>query len=222
VNVNTTLAIVDPELTVGLPPETTAHTGLDALAHATEAYTSNAANIHSDLYALGAIRKIAESLVLSYKNPENIDYRSEMAIAANWAGMAFRDPLTHMGHAIGDAFSVEFHTPHGQSCALGLAEVMRFVAPHAPERMADIAAALGIKLNGGESGETLGGLVADAIYGLMRAMNVKSLQQLGAAREQVTGLAKAVAESHLSSYCPTEVTQESAAEVLGRVFDAYK
>ncbi|MDR0916387.1 MAG: iron-containing alcohol dehydrogenase [Oscillospiraceae bacterium] len=222
VYVNTTLAVVDPELMLTLPPAVTAHTGLDALAHAVEAYTSNCANIHADLYALGAIRKIAGSLVLSYQHPDNIEYRSEMAIAANWAGMAFRDPLTHMGHAIGDAFSVAFHTPHGHSCALGLAEVMRFVAPFVPERMADIAAALGLELRGNESGETLGNMVADAIYGMMRAMNVQSLHELGATREQVVALAPSVADSHLSSYCPTPVTVEVAEMVLGRVWDGYR
>ncbi|MDR0862546.1 MAG: iron-containing alcohol dehydrogenase [Oscillospiraceae bacterium] len=221
VYVNTTLAVVDPELMVSLPLEETANTGLDALAHATESYTSNCANVHADYYGLGAIRKIAESLVLSYQHPDNIEYRSEMALAANWAGMAFRDPLTHMAHAIGDALSVAFHTPHGQSCSLGLAETMRFVAPFVPERMADIARAMGIALTGGEDGARLGDMVAEAIYGMMRAMNVKSLRELGATREQVTGLAQAVADSHLTGYCPTAVTVDVAERLLGKVFDFY-
>ena len=89
VYVRTTLAVVDPELTVTLPLQETANTGLDALAHATEALTSKDSNVHSDYLAIGAIEKIAKYLVKSWQNPKDLEARTNMAIAANWAGAAF-------------------------------------------------------------------------------------------------------------------------------------
>ncbi|MDR3209307.1 MAG: iron-containing alcohol dehydrogenase, partial [Oscillospiraceae bacterium] len=122
--VNTTLAIVDPELTVTLPRYETVNTGLDALAHAAEAMTVRAWNYHSDLFGEAAIRKIRRNLYTAWSEPENMAARSEMSLAANWAGLAFNNPITHVGHASADAFSCRVHTPHGLGCALALPETL--------------------------------------------------------------------------------------------------
>jgi alcohol dehydrogenase class IV len=217
--VNTSLAIVDPELTVTLPKYETANTGLDAFSHAAEAMTVKAWNYHSDLFGEAAIRKICANLYTAWSEPDNIEARGEMLLAANFAGLAFNNPITHIGHAIADAFSCHFHTPHGLGCALALPETMAFVAPAVPERMRVIAGAMGLSLTGAESGEQLGKLVADGIRGMMRSMEMKSLRDLGYTREQVVALAPDVVANHLSDFCPIEVTQERAEYVLGRVFD---
>lgn len=222
VYVKTTLAVVDPELTVTLPQQETANTGLDALAHATEALTSKDANIHSDYLAVGAIEKIAKYLLRSWKNPNDLEARTNMAIAANWAGAAFADPMCHVGHALGDAFGCNFHTYHGHSCSLGLSEVMRLVAPVVPEKMAVIAKAMGLDVIGTETGEELGEMVTGFIYSLMREMNFVSLKSMGITREQVVAVAAEVADSHLSSYCPVEITLERAQDMLGKIYDNYQ
>ena len=219
---NTTLAIVDPQFTVTLPRKETANTGLDALAHATEALTSKGADIHSDLFAVAAIEKIAENLYRSWSEPENIEARTNMAVAANWAGLAFDCPMCHLPHAIGDAFGCHFHTEHGHSCSLGLAEGMRLVAPVVPEKMAIIARAMGISLKGSETGVELGDMVADWIYSLMRKMDFVSLHSMGISREEVVACAKDVAVSHLVAYSPVPITEEVAANVLGRLYDTYQ
>lgn len=222
VYVNTTLAIVDPELTVTLPKQETANTGLDALAHATECLTSKDANVHSDHLAVGAIEKIAKYLLRAWENPTDMEARTNMAIAANWAGSAFADPMCHVGHAIGDAFGCNFHTYHGHSCSLGLSELMKLVAPVVPEKMAVIAKAMGLDVKGNESGKELGDMVANFIYDLMRKMNFVSLKSLGITREQVVGVAQEVVDSHLSSYCPVTLTIESARELMGNIYDNYQ
>ena len=222
VYVKTTLAIVDPELTVTLPKQETANTGLDALAHATEALTSKDANVHSDYLAVGAIEKIAKYLLRSWQNPNDMEARTNMAIAANWAGSAFADPMCHVGHAIGDAFGCNFHTYHGHSCSLGLSELMRLVAPVVPEKMAVIAKAMGLEVCGTETGKELGDMVAEFIYDLMRKMNFVSLKSLGITREQVVGVAQEVVDSHLSSYCPVTLTTELAEKLMGDIYDNYQ
>lgn len=220
--VRTTLAIIDPTFTVTLPRQETANTGLDALAHATEALTSKDANVHSDYYAVGAIKKIGAYLLKSWQEPKNLEYRTNMATAANWAGLAFADPMCHLGHAIGDAFGCNFHTHHGHSCSLGLAEVMRLVAPVVPEKMAIVANAMGLPVKGGETGAELGDMVADFIYGLMRQMEFVSLKSMGISRERVVACAQEVVDNHLSGYAPLKITLEIAQDILGKIYDNYQ
>ena len=222
VNVNTTLAVVDPELTVTLPPLYTATTGLDALAHATEGITANTSNLHATYMGLGAVRKITDHLVECYNNPTDINARTEMAIAADWGGLAFNNPLTHASHAMGDAFGCHFHTPHGLSCSLGLADTMRLVAEVRKDDMRAIAEAMRIELRGDETGKELGDLVAEKIFGMMHAMNMPSLKSLGYSREEVVALAKDVTENHLSTHSPVPITLEVAEKLLGDVYDNYQ
>jgi 1,3-propanediol dehydrogenase len=219
--VNTTLAIVDPELTVTLPRYETVNTGLDAFSHAAEAMTVRAWNYHSDLFGEAAIRKITKNLYAAYTDPDNIEARSEMALAANWAGLAFNNPVTHVGHACADAFSCHFHTPHGLGCALALPETLALVAPAVPERMRVIARAMELPLRGDETGARLGSLVADALRGMMRKMEMKSLSALGYSRSDVIGFARDVTENHLSEYCPVDVTFDVAQGLLGSIYDSY-
>ena len=220
--VNTTCAIVDPELTFTLPPYETANTGLDALSHAIESLTVNQWNYHSDLFAEGAIRKIWKNLYTAYSEPQDLAARSEMALAANWAGMAFNNPITHVGHSIADALSCEYHTPHGLGCALALPEVVTMVAPPYPDRVRTIANAMELKTSGNETAEQLGTLVAEEIRALMHRMNVPSLKSLGYDRETVLSLAQEVVDNHLSTFSPVEITPELAAKLLANVYDLYQ
>jgi alcohol dehydrogenase class IV len=220
--VNTTCAIVDPELTLTLPKSETASTGLDALSHAMEAMTGLNANPHSDLVGEAAVRKIAQNLPTAYHQPDNIEARSEMALAANFAGLAFNDPITHVGHSIADALSCRFHTSHGYNCAVALPPAMKLVAPVVPDKMRAIASAMGVPLTGSESGEELGLLTADAIRALMRAVEIPSLKARGFLREDVLSLAPDVVSNHLASYCPVKITEDVANMLLAEVYDDYQ
>jgi alcohol dehydrogenase len=220
--VNTNFAIVDPELTMSLPKRETANTGLDALAHATEALTSVDSNPHSDIVGEAAIRKIAKYLVTAYNEPDNVEARTEMMLAANLAGLAFNDPLTHVGHAAADALSGHFHTPHGYGCGICLPAAMKISGPAVPEKMQTIADALGVKLTGKETGEQLGDLVAGKIRELMRAVGLKSLKEMGFKREDVLSFVPDVVSSHLCNHCPVKIDDAKAKEVLADIYDSYQ
>ncbi|NLA87853.1 MAG: iron-containing alcohol dehydrogenase [Clostridiales bacterium] len=220
--VNTTYAIVDPELTLTLPKGVTAHTGLDALSHAAEGMTTTLWGPHSDVFGEAAIRRIAKHLAVAYNEPSNKEARTEMMLAANFAGLAFNDPITHVGHACADALSCHFHTPHGYNCGSCLPAAMKVIAPAVPEKMAVIADALGIKLSGNETGEQLGDLVADKIRELMRTVGVKSLKEMGFKREDVLSFVPDVVSNHLSTYCPVEITEDVAREILADIYDGYQ
>lgn len=219
--VNTTYAIVDPELTLTLPKNQTATTGMDALSHAMEAMTGKNPNPHSDLVGEAAIRKIAKYLPVVCEEPDNVEARTEMSLAATFAGLAFNDPITHVGHSIADALSCRFHTPHGYNCAVALPAAMRLVAPALPEKMRVIAEAMGASLTGSESGEELGDIVAGKILELMRKIGIEPLSKYAPSREEVLKLAPEVVSNHLSSYCPVTITEDVAAKLLAEVYDNY-
>ena len=220
--VNTTYAIVDPELTLTLPKSVTAHTGLDALSHAAEGMTTKMWGPHSDVFGEAAIRKIAKYFVVAYNEPSNKEARTEMMLAANFGGLAFSDPLTHVGHACADALSCHFHTPHGYNCGICLPAAMKVIAPAVPEKMAVIADALGINLSGKETGAQLGDLVAGKMRELMHAVGLKSLKEMGFKREDVLSFVPDVVSNHLSSYSPVEITEDVAREVLADIYDSYQ
>ena len=220
--VNTTYAVVDPELTLTLPRRETANTGLDALSHACEGMTTIMWGPHSDVFGEAAIKKIAKNLVLAYNEPSNREARTEMMLAANFAGLAFNDPITHVGHACADALSVHYHTPHGYNCGICLPSAMKLIAPAVPEKMRVIAEALGVALTGGESGEALGNLVAGKIRELMRAVGIKSLKEMGFKREDVVSFVPDVTSSHLSTYCPVKIDDDTAREILADIYDGYQ
>ncbi|WP_010531795.1 iron-containing alcohol dehydrogenase [Lentibacillus jeotgali] len=136
-------AILDPELTVSLPENFTAFTGLDALTHAIEAYVSNKASRMTDLYALEAIQMIGKSLPAVYENGADLEERENMLLASCYAGIAFSNSSTNLAHAAARPLGARFHIPHGLSVALLLPFVIRFGLESAVDRYADIAIALG-------------------------------------------------------------------------------
>ena len=220
--VNTDLAVVDPELTFRLPKDVTANTGLDALSHAAECVTSNVTNPHNQLFGCAAIRKIVDNLYTAWSEPDNVEARTEMALAANWAGIAFAETMCHVGHALADGMSIAFHTPHGFNCAQALPVALEYAAPAVPKEIRMVAEAMRIPMTGEETAEQVGHMVADAIWALMRKLEVKSFKELGYTREQVLQIADEGAFSHLSTYCPVPVTKEAALEMAGRIYDHYQ
>jgi alcohol dehydrogenase class IV len=219
---NTSLAILDPELTLSLPAVITANTGLDALSHAMEAMTTNQHNVHSDLFAKAAIEKITTWLPIAVREPQNLEARSEMMLASNWAGFAFNNPITHVGHAIADALSVKYHTPHGYNCALALPAAIAFVASALPEQLAQIASAMGLSRQAVyelKAHNELGEAVSDMIRQLINEVQLLPLTSVAPNREEVIALAPDVIANHLCSFSPIPVTLKDAERLLGIIYD---
>jgi alcohol dehydrogenase class IV len=138
------LAILDPELTVSMPPKLTATTGMDALTHAIEAYVDKEWSPASDALALHAIKLISENILLACAHPDNLQARGGMLIGSFLAGVAFSHSMVGMTHGISHALGGVYHIPHGLANALVLPEVMEYNLESQPDRYADIAVALGI------------------------------------------------------------------------------
>ncbi|MDE5605009.1 MAG: iron-containing alcohol dehydrogenase, partial [Eubacterium sp.] len=137
-----TLAIDDPAFTLTAPPAVTAATGLDALCHATEAYTSKKAQPLTDDLAISAVKRIFKNLPIVYKEPKNIEARAEMSLAALEAGVAFNNASVTIIHGMSRPIGALFHVPHGLSNAMLLSECFSFALDGAYDRFADLGRAI--------------------------------------------------------------------------------
>lgn len=147
------LALLDPTLTVGMPPHLTAATGLDASVHAIEAATNRRRNPISSALALGAVRSLRRWLAVAAAEPGNLEARGEVLIAATNAGMAFDVAGLGIAHAIGHALGETAGVHHGRAVALALNATMANGAQAAPDAFAQVAEALGVDTRGMASHE---------------------------------------------------------------------
>ena len=137
-------ALLDPALTVKLPPRLTAATGMDALTHAIEAFTSLARNPLTDGVALHAIRLIAQWLPRAVEHGDDLVARGQMMLAANLAGVAFNSSGVGLAHAMAHVIGARHHVHHGTANAIVLPHAMRFNADELEGRIAEIGRALGV------------------------------------------------------------------------------
>ncbi|MEM6833861.1 MAG: iron-containing alcohol dehydrogenase, partial [Pseudomonadota bacterium] len=121
------VALLDPQLTIGLPPHITAATGIDAMVHAIEAFTSlHKKNPISDALAIKALSLLAKGVPAAYADGENLEARGDALLGASLAGMAFANAPVAAVHALAYPIGARFHVPHGVSNALVLPHVLRF------------------------------------------------------------------------------------------------
>ena len=138
-------AVLDPELTVGLPPKVTSTTGMDALCHAVECYTNNTYNSKLEKkLAEDAVKLIYDNLYTAYCDGSNLEARQNMQKAAFYAGRAFTRGCVGYVHAIGHTLGGLYGTPHGLAMSVILPHVMRQFGSAAHERLARLAEVCGM------------------------------------------------------------------------------
>jgi len=142
------VALIDPELTYSLPPQLTAATGIDALAHAIECYTCRVAQPISDALAISAVRLIASALPTATADGTNAEARTAMALGSVMAGMAFGNADVGAVHCMAESVGGLFDTPHGLAVAAFLPVVTEYNSIADPAKHADIARALGVEATG--------------------------------------------------------------------------
>ena len=140
-----TAAIVDPLLSIGVPPRTTMCTGLDAMAHALEGYWSKNHQPIPDLTAIQAVRLILENLEKAYRHGDDREARGNMALAALLGGLSFALPKTAASHACSYPLSEDYHLPHGEACAFTLDSLVKI---NADERLEYLCRAVGLSGTG--------------------------------------------------------------------------
>ena len=137
------IAVDDPRFTMTAPPAITAATGLDALCHAAEAYTSRKAQPMTDTLAISAVKRIFQYLPICYSKGEDAQARMQMSLAALEAGIAFNNASVTVIHGMSRPIGALFHVPHGVSNAMLLPACFAYVYREAADRFADLGRAIG-------------------------------------------------------------------------------
>lgn len=164
-------ALLDPELTLSLPPHLTATTGIDAFTHAIEAYVSLASHPVSDMYAQEAIGLISANLGLAYANGNNLEARSAMLLGSLLAGKALATAGVGMVHAMSYPLGGMFRIPHGLANAVLLPYVVEYNIMASPEKYARVAELMGYHVNGftyREAGRT----TVEALFEMNREVGI--------------------------------------------------
>ncbi|MHB9059735.1 MAG: iron-containing alcohol dehydrogenase [Bacillota bacterium] len=211
------LAVLDPEMTLGLPPGLTASTGMDALTHAVEAYLSVSANPISDGLALYAIRVINQWLPRATLVGSSVEARYWMLIGSNLAGAAFSNSLVGCVHAMAHALGGLFDVPHGLANAILLAPGLEYNLDVVAGRIAELAPSFGVRPAGSEE-ET-----ARAVIGAVRALAQSCglparLRDAGVKEGDLAEAAEAAAMDGAIFTNPRPATAEELLEVLKKVF----
>lgn len=161
------IAIVDPQFATEMPPGLTAQTGMDALTHSVEGFTSSWKNDISDGLCIKAIQLVFQYLPRAYKNGQDMEAREKMANAACIAGMGFINSMCAMAHAAGHSLGAVFHTPHGRAVGLFLPYTIEFVGDVREELWAEIAYSIRLDV---PKGKKAGPILVEAIRGLARSI----------------------------------------------------
>jgi alcohol dehydrogenase class IV len=212
------LVIVDPVLTVGMPPSITAETGMDALCHCIEAYTNKFAHTLIDLYALEGVRLIAGSLLKAYRDGSDMQARTDLSIGSYYGGLCLGPVNTSAVHALSYPLGGEYHIPHGLANAILLPAVFEFNAPADVKKHAQIAAALGIDSSLPQT--EMIRLAVEKLTELLEDCKVPTkLSALGIDKSSVDGLAaKAMGVQRLLKNNPRELTLEDAKSIYHKLF----
>lgn len=213
------VAILDPTLTLGLPPYPTAATGMDVLAHAAEALTIKRNwNEYSAMFAEKAISLLVENLPLAVEDGSNLVARENMMLAATYAGIAFTDATVHMAHGIGHSLGAKFHVPHGSACAIALPSVMKYVAKTDPKNVRRVGNAMGLNLSEDLSAEEIGQAVADAMYALNTKVGIPTLQELKIGRDNFADVVDLVIMDTTYFYYPTKANKRNLLAMLEEAY----
>ena len=202
------VAIVDPALTLSLPPGLTASTGMDALCHAVEGYTSLKATPFTDMVHREAIRRVARSLRTAVNRGDDIDARQDMSLAATLTGIGLVASSATAVHAMAYALEGNFHVAHGDACAALLPSVAKFNAGTEVEKFREIAMLLGEDVEGLPPGDAAL-RAGEAIVLLARDVKMPTLRQIGVTEKDLGKLAEvAITVKRLMDNNPRVLTFE--------------
>ncbi|GJJ02508.1 alcohol dehydrogenase [Duganella rhizosphaerae] len=205
------LALLDAELTIGLPPMVTAATGIDAMVHAIEAYTSrHKKNPLSDIFARKALGLLSANLIRACENGRDLAARQAMLLGAMLAGQAFSNAPVAAVHALAYPIGGIFHVPHGLSNSLVLPHVLRFNAPEAAALYAELAEIVVPEVSGSVEARAEALVVAMQQIATITGIE-RTLQQVGIRETDLDRLADdAMLQTRLLGNNPRTVTRDDA------------
>ncbi|PSQ10855.1 alcohol dehydrogenase [Halobacteriales archaeon QS_5_70_15] len=224
-NVVPQVAIEDPELVTSLPQSHTAFTGIDALTHAIEAYTSVKSHSVTDEFAENSIRRIADSFLKSWANGDDVDARMDMMIAQLQAGQAFGNSSVALVHGMARPFGAQLHVPHGLANGLILPYVVEFSTIAAPEKYANVARILGAA-DESDGTRDAADMASEAIFRMCEDVKLASyLEDFGEvpSREEYLDVVGTMTQDAIDSGSPDnnprKPTREEIEELFVKIYD---
>lgn len=216
------IAVVDGSLGISAPKTVTASTGLDALTHAVEAYTSRRAQPLTDSVCISAVKRLFSYLPRTFKDGNDLKARKETAIAALEAGIAINNSSVTIVHGMSRPIGALYHVPHGLSNAMLLYKCMSFAKDGAISRFAELARAIGKALPDTDD-STAADLFLDALGELCKALEVPTLKEYGIERQDFFKNIDKMADDALASGSPAntvkEVTKADVVNIYRSLFD---
>lgn len=215
------LAIVDSSFTVGAPKSVTSATGLDALTHAVEAYTSRKAFSMTDTLAVSAVKRIMKYLPIAYREPDNSLAREQMSIAALEAGICINNSSVTIVHGMSRPIGALFHVPHGMSNAMLLKECLSFAVSGAYEKFANLGRETGAASDS-DSDETAAEKFIDSLQNICDVCEIPTLEQYGIDRDEYYSKISKMATDAVASGSPAntvkEVTVDDCIEIYKKLY----
>jgi choline dehydrogenase len=211
-------ALIDPELTLDLPPAVTAGTGMDALAHAIECYTCAYAQPLPDSVALNAMEYAAKHLRVAFAQGHNVEARYGMSMAAMLGALAYGTESAGAAHAMSQSAGGVHDVPHGALTARLLGPVMEYNYIGEPQKFARIAQALGEDIRGLSVWDAAEKAV-EAVYRLTEDVEIPTLQELGFKEEEIPHLAEIAFNDPQTIGNPRDLSLKSYVQIYRRAFE---
>ena len=212
-----TLAIDDPKFTLTAPPSITAATGLDALCHAAEAYTSRKAHPLTDDLAISAVKRIFKNLPVAYAEPKNIKAREEMSLAALEAGVAFNNASVTIIHGMSRPIGALFHVPHGISNAMLIGECFKFAIDGAYSRFADLGRAINAA-HRADDDRTAAEAFLNACIKLCRICEIPTLAEYGIDKDKFFEAIEKMTDDAIDSGSPANTIKNVSRKDIIKIY----
>jgi alcohol dehydrogenase class IV len=214
-----TAAIIDPLLTLGMPPKITAATGMDTFAHALEAYTSVGSNIMSDVLSEKAMELVIQYLPKAVKNGSDIEARTQMSFACLIAGMSFNDAMVHFGHAFGHSLGAAHHVAHGIGCAIAQPGVIEIAAKATPKKVRRLGEMLGLKLAESLSPAEVGAQVGEKMASFTREIGIPTLKDLAIKESDLENIAQGLMGDICFMFLPVKLEKADVLDIVKKAYN---
>ena len=211
------LAIIDPQFTMTAPPKITAATGLDALCHAVEAYTSRKAQTLSDTFAMSAVKRIFKYLPVAFHDGKNEEARVQMSVAALEAGIAFNNASVTLIHGMSRPIGALFHVAHGLSNAMLMKECLGFALEGAYDRFADLGRNIGVA-SADDSDQEASEKFLNAVVSLTKELETPTLEEFGINKEDFFKVIEKMAYDAMDSGSPQNTKREITQEDIEQMY----
>lgn len=208
------LAIIDPMLAVTAPKSITAATGMDALTHAVEAFTSKKATPYTNMFALSAIKRVFEFLPRAYEDGKDIEARTEMAIAAYEAGVCINNASVTLVHGMSRPIGALFHVPHGISNAMLIAKCLEFAKDGCIDKFATLGRELGAAGTDKECADTFFVYLND----LCKTIEIPTLEEYGIDRNLFFTKMDKMADDAIASGSPGNTIKDVKKTDILRIY----